>query len=738
MEKSAKNTISVVIPTWNEEGNIELLVKRIHDALSKANIIFEIVIVDDHSTDNTQKIVLELCKKYPIRPYLKNGKRGKAQSLLQGFSVAKYDLIAMIDADLQYPPEAIPQMLDLIDETHGVVIGNRIYKNVSKPRRVFSQAFRFIFGKNLHNLDVDVQSGLKVFKREIIERITLSPSPWTFDLEFLVKARNSGYLINSYDIEFTERTSGKSKVNLLRTTFEIASRAVILKSHRSEFIPFTDSYSKEEGEGFHFKGTKYTSHTKLPFKQSAFESLLLGQKVILILLLCLLIFFFIQNWYLTIIGVISALTIIYFIDSLFYFYLSVKSLKNNPEIKITKEEIKSADNYNWPTYTILCPLYKEAEVLPQFIQGINDLDYPKDKLQVLLLLEEDDKVTINEANNSGLPSYVDIVIVPHSIPKTKPKACNFGIKRAKGEYIVIYDAEDIPEPDQLKKVVLAFNKSVNIGCVQAKLNFYNSHQNLFTQLFAAEYALWFDLVLPSLQSIDAPIPLGGTSNHFKRVDIENLHGWDPFNVTEDADLGIRLYKSGYRTAMIDSTTFEEANSNLRNWLKQRSRWVKGYIQTYFVHMREPRKFFKNSNYINFLTFNLTIAGKVSAMLINPLLWIMTILYLFNIAGVDPFIKSLFPSWVYYTASLTLVFGNFFYLYAYFIGLAKRRLWNLMPFTFFTPIYWILMSISAYFALWEFIRRPHYWFKTQHGLHLKKETGNDFITITRPAFVWEQE
>ena len=181
-------------------------------------------------------------------------------------------------------------------------------------------------------------------------------------------------------------------------------------------------------------------------------------------------------------------------------------------------------------------------MIPQFTQAISKIDWPEDKLDVQLLLEEDDPETIKEATKMDLPKHFRIIVVPKGNPQTKPKACNYGLGHAKGEYAVIFDAEDIPDADQLKKAYLTFQKLKNdkIICAQAKLNFYNTRQNILTRLFSAEYALWFNLVLTGLQSIKSPIPLGGTSNHFRTKDLKMLNGWDPFNVTEDCDLGIRI------------------------------------------------------------------------------------------------------------------------------------------------------------------------------------------------------
>ena len=226
--------------------------------------------------------------------------------------------------------------------------------------------------------------------------------------------------------------------------------------------------------------------------------------------------------------------------------------------------------------------------MPRLVRDINALDYPRTRLDVKLLCEEDDDETIARIRAMDLPPHFHLVVVPDSQPKTKPKACNYGLQLATGDFCVIFDAEDRPDPDQLKKAVIAFGRvPSNVVCVQAKLNHFNQDQNLLTAWFANEYSMHFELVLPAMGAAESPIPLGGTSNHFVTSMLRELGAWDPFNVTEDADLGIRLHREGYRTAMIDSTTLEEANSQVPNWIRQRTRWNKGYIQTWLVHMRNP-------------------------------------------------------------------------------------------------------------------------------------------------------
>jgi glycosyltransferase involved in cell wall biosynthesis/cellulose synthase/poly-beta-1,6-N-acetylglucosamine synthase-like glycosyltransferase/O-antigen/teichoic acid export membrane protein len=421
----------------------------------------------------------------------------------------------------------------------------------------------------------------------------------------------------------------------------------------------------------------------------------------------------------------GVLSTIYFVDVLFNLFLVGKSIHTPPELSFTEDQIKALKDKDLPVYTILVPLYKEANVLEGFVESMSKMDYPKSKLDVILLLEADDTETQQKAKSLKLPKYIRSLVVPLSSPKTKPKACNYGLSFAKGEYAVIYDAEDQPDPAQLKKAILGFRASPpEVGCLQAKLNYHNKDQNLLTRFFTAEYSLWFDVVLPGLQSINTAIPLGGTSNHFRVQDLITFQGWDAFNVTEDADLGSRLFKAGFRTAIIDSVTLEEANSRVGNWVRQRSRWIKGYMQTFLVHNRDFKEFFKTQG-IHAIIFQLTVGGKIAFMLINPLLWIATISYFVFYSIVGPTIESFYPPIVFYMAAFSLVFGNFLFIYYYMIGVAKHGHWSLVKFIFLVPLYWLMISRAALKALYQLFFNPHYWEKTVHGLHLN---------IKKPKFV----
>ena len=283
---------------------------------------------------------------------------------------------------------------------------------------------------------------------------------------------------------------------------------------------------------------------------------------------------------------------------------------------------------------------------------------------------------------------------------------------AKGEFLVIYDAEDRPEPDQLRKAVCAFRRiDPQIVCLQAKLNYFNRGHNVLTRWFTAEYSVWFDQLLPGLQAADVAIPLGGTSNHFVTERLIELGGWDAFNVTEDADLGLRIFMSGGKTAILDATTYEEATSRCRNWIRQRSRWVKGYMQTWLTHMRHPVVLMRRMNPKAFVVFHLFFGACTLALLLNPLYWLLTALWF---ATHMHWIQLTFPGPILYAGTAGLFVGNAACILLTASGAFGRRNYEDVKWTFLTPFYWLLMSIAAYKALWQLLVRPSYWEKTEHG------------------------
>ena len=413
------------------------------------------------------------------------------------------------------------------------------------------------------------------------------------------------------------------------------------------------------------------------------------------------------------IAVIAVLQIFFLASVAFKVVLSIAGAQNEISQPISADEIAALRDEDLPMYTVLVPVYKEPEVVHQLINGLKNIDYPQHKLDVMLLLEEDDVKTLQAARDARPPANWRFIVVPNRQPRTKPKACNYGLAFARGEYLVIYDAEDIPEPAQLKMAVCAFRKNpADYVCFQAALNYFNATENVLTRMFTLEYSYWFDYLIPGLDRLKLPIPLGGTSNHFDVSKLRVLGGWDPFNTTEDADLGIRASAEKYRVGFINSTTFEEANADLGNWIRQRSRWVKGYMQTFLVYWRHPVALIRTIGIKNFIAFNLFVGGTPLTFLASPPLWGLFVYWLLTRSHA---VEPLFPDALLYLALANLLIGNFLGIYLNMIAIYLRKNYVLMPFALLNPIYWLFHSIAAYKALGQLFTKPFYWEKTQHGI-----------------------
>lgn len=416
----------------------------------------------------------------------------------------------------------------------------------------------------------------------------------------------------------------------------------------------------------------------------------------------------------TLIVVTLTATLLYLATVVQRVVLFVAGLDTRTILSVPDEVALSVPDSELPRYTVLVPAYGEPGVVPELIRNLGALDYPADRLEILLLLEEDDAVTVDAAREAGVVAPMRLLLVPPAEPRTKPKACNYGMQFATGELITIYDAEDSPEPLQLRRAVVLFRDHPELACIQAKLAFHNSGQNLLTGWFAAEYGLWFGYLLPGLARSKGPVPLGGTSNHIRAAALAEVGGWDPFNVTEDADLGVRLARLGHRTGVLDSTTLEEANSDAINWIRQRSRWYKGYLQSWLVAMRTPVQTVRAIGVKGALAMTLLLAGTPVASCANLLFWMITVAW---ILGQPAIIADAFPGYVYYLALINIVVGNTLALYSNLIGARASKEYGLLVPCLLNFLYWVLMAIAAMKGIWQLVARPSYWEKTVHGLHV---------------------
>jgi cellulose synthase/poly-beta-1,6-N-acetylglucosamine synthase-like glycosyltransferase len=369
-----------------------------------------------------------------------------------------------------------------------------------------------------------------------------------------------------------------------------------------------------------------------------------------------------------------------------------------------------------PVYSVLVPLYKENKIFPELKYHLESIDYPLDKLDIILLLEADDEKTIKTVQKHlrrSNPVHIKQLIIPASLPRTKPKAMNVALKYIKGEYFVIFDAEDRPEPDQLKKAASYFTiLPQNIGALQAKLSYYNVHQTHFlTPMFTLEYDIWFNHFLQGLVDLKLPVPLSGTSTHMRTKDILKIGGWDSYNVTEDCDLGIRLNAQGYQTLILDSVTHEEAVSTLSIWIKQRTRWLKGYLQTFITYLRSPKSAHRIFGLYRMLGIYAIIGGQVFSALLHPVCWIFYYLSFFDFVS----ITKTTPLWFEYILSFLLLTGFILpIVQAGIVSMSNRKRYILIAFAFLYPIYWLYAGCAAYRALWQLLRCPFKWEKTPHG------------------------
>ena len=371
-----------------------------------------------------------------------------------------------------------------------------------------------------------------------------------------------------------------------------------------------------------------------------------------------------------------------------------------------------------PVYTIIVALYREHRVASRLIAALKRLDYPKAKLDIKLVLEVDDHETMAAFMALDLPGNFEIIVAPPGEPRTKPRALNVALPLARGRFTVVYDAEDMPDPDQLRSAVNAFaHLPKDVACLQARLTIDNTDDSWLTRLFTIEYAALFDVFNPGLAEIGSPIPLGGTSNHFRTAVLKRVHGWDAWNVTEDADLGIRLARLGYRIADLPSSTLEEAPSTLNAWLRQRTRWMKGYLQTGISHSRNPASSLSQFGFWRFYAGMALTAGAVLSALVYPFCTGLFLVLWLSEQPRSPWEEA----WL--AGSLTLfVSGIASVLIPAFVALHRRGLWRLVPWVALLPFYYGLVSLAAWRGLWELVIAPFRWNKTSHGFARTSRSG----------------
>jgi len=372
-----------------------------------------------------------------------------------------------------------------------------------------------------------------------------------------------------------------------------------------------------------------------------------------------------------------------------------------------------------PVVTLLVPLYMEREIAGHLLRRLSAIDYPAPLLDVILLLEADDHLTRETLAAANLPRWMRAITVPKGTIKTKPRALNYGLNFARGRIIGIYDAEDAPAPDQIRKIVARFAaRGPEVACLQGILDYYNSRANWLARCFTLEYAAWFRVVLPGMARLGLTIPLGGTTVFFRRSVLEEIGGWDAHNVTEDADLGLRLARYGYRTELVDTVTGEEANCRAWPWVRQRSRWLKGYAVTYGVHMRDPLRLLRDLGLWRFVGIQILFFGTLSAFALAPALWSFWLI----LFGLPHPLSGTLPPAAFISLSTLFVMSELTNLAV--AALAVRRAGKgwLTPWAITLQAYFPLATLAACKGLLEILWRPFFWDKTTHGHSIKPQDG----------------
>ncbi|MDB2551097.1 glycosyltransferase [Paracoccus sp. (in: a-proteobacteria)] len=376
-----------------------------------------------------------------------------------------------------------------------------------------------------------------------------------------------------------------------------------------------------------------------------------------------------------------------------------------------------------PVISVMVPLFRESDVTGKLVARLARLDYPRELTDILLVIEASDDVTRNALKGAALPFWIRVVEVPDGPIQTKPRALNYALNFCRGQIVGIWDAEDRPDSDQLHKVARGFHHAApDVACLQGALDYYNPRSNWLARCFTVEYATWFRVLLPGLARLGLVVPLGGTTLFFRRDALEAVGAWDAWNVTEDADLGVRLTRRGWRTEILDTTTDEEANCRALPWIKQRSRWLKGYAMTWGVHMRDPRALWRDLGGRRFLAFQIQFFGSLSQYLLAPVLWSF---WLLSLGLPHPLRGPLETVWGGQAA--IALFGLFIASEAIGIAIglwavrgAKHR--HLMAWVPTLHLYFPLGCLAGWKAIHEVVVKPFYWDKTAHGIFDATETA----------------
>ncbi|MCB2111537.1 MAG: glycosyltransferase [Rhodobacteraceae bacterium] len=373
--------------------------------------------------------------------------------------------------------------------------------------------------------------------------------------------------------------------------------------------------------------------------------------------------------------------------------------------------LKGTAGRRLPMVSVMVPLLREGDIAPRLVRRLGRIDYPRELLDILLVVEEDDETTLGALAAQPLPRWMRVVTVPGGPLRTKPRALNYALEFCRGSIVGVWDAEDAPEPGQIRKIVHRFQRAApDVACLQGVLDFYNARHNWLSRCFAVEYAVWFRAVLPGLARLGFVVPLGGTTLFFRRAILEEIGAWDAHNVTEDADLGLRLARRGYRTELVDTVTEEEPNARVLPWIRQRARWQKGYAVTWATHMRDPRRLWRELGPRGFLGVQVLFPGALSQAILAPVLWSFWLTFF----GLPHPVADRLPALALAALGALFVLSETVNVTVGLWAVGRSGHRHLLKWVPTLHFYFPLAALSCYRALVEWVLKPFYWDKTSHG------------------------
>jgi cellulose synthase/poly-beta-1,6-N-acetylglucosamine synthase-like glycosyltransferase len=718
VDDAGEKLVSVIIPCSNDRRWILACFDRVAKAFEGTDYRYELIVVDDRSHDGTLDVLRSAAGTYPLRIIEKRGPAGRSMSIKEGLDVAVGRFVVLLDPDVVFPTDGFQEMLQALS-SNDVVVANR-----PKHPFILRRLYRWVCGRALLRTDADIRSGLKMFRRSLLSSLRFNPlfdGRIGFDIFLLYHAKSRHVSTKIVVMKYVRPlfhhgvwTSVTSRIDLVVGVMKI----VAARTSRALF-PFL--YPPQPQEYFEAGFTNVNDYLFLAPKQSAKghitrETISLSLVVFLICSSGLYVTSFISGFSVLVIGatLISFVYVAFMTFKLVMLFISVHC--NKP--RSTQHELDALSPNDCPMISILIPLYKEGDIIPQIFRYLLDFDYPVEKLDVIFIFESTDKETADAFLAMNPPAHFKALLSPDVQPKTKPKAMNVAFKESQGSIVVIFDAEVLPERDQLKKAVLLFKKYPDAMYLHSKMDVYNSSASWISLLYTSEFCYFYNFFLPGIVECNYPLPISGHSTYFRREVIEHVGAWDPYNVAEDCDIGIRIFRKGYRSGMmLDSYTWEQSTTTIPTWVRQRTRWIQGFIQTSIVQLRYPLLLKRQlHSWWNFVVFLILVPGNVLLNILNIFQWSMFALWHFTHA---PFLQDAYIGFTLYLATVCFFFGNFLFTFFGMYALYERKHYSAVPWSLLMVVYWIMLGIATIRSTLHFFLHPHKWDKTKHTVAVLK-------------------